>query len=233
MAAAAADKGKSEGEISETFLRNYLAGGGKVVDNESGDELDPENVDDFLKEVGGGEKEQPAARKEMAAKAEKATQTDEEKAAAKQAAADEQARKEAEAKAAAKKKTITETVNNVSETVINGVQPLADRLGALSTVGGIGLLLVILTLLVFTVVQVNAQGDTRLKMLWAMVNGQVTLQGRVYPTGSSKNDTLGPVDTRPGGPPIQPPTGNSSSSAASSSGSNLILFSSSYRGNTF
>ena len=61
----------------------------------------------------------------------------------------------------------------------NKVVSTANRISTMKTVGGIGLLLVILAVLLFIVVQVNAEGDTRLKMLWAMILGRAQLQGRV------------------------------------------------------
>lgn len=180
-------QGKSEADISETFLRAYLAQGGKAVDAESGEDISDENVDAFLQEVGGGEAARPESRKEKAAKTEAATTTDEEKAAKAKAEADAKAQKEAEAAAAQKQQqqqaALTQLAGQAATAVGDRAGALADRVGSLSTVGGIGLLVMILILLLFVVVQVNTQGDTRLKLLWAMVNGQTQLQGRVTPTG--------------------------------------------------
>lgn len=76
------------------------------------------------------------------------------------------------------KTTVVDMVDGASEKVGN----VAARIAGLQTPGGIGLLLAILTVLVFTVVQVNGQGDTRLKQLWYMLNGRAQLLGRVTPT---------------------------------------------------
>jgi len=60
----------------------------------------------------------------------------------------------------------------------DAVAPAVDKVSSLSTVGGVGLLVLVLVILLFVVVQVNAQGDTRMKQLWYMINGRATLQGR-------------------------------------------------------
>jgi hypothetical protein len=59
---------------------------------------------------------------------------------------------------------------------------IADNVAAFPTTGGIALLITIIAVLLFTVVQVNAQGDTRLKQLWYMLNGRAQLQGKVQIT---------------------------------------------------
>lgn len=60
----------------------------------------------------------------------------------------------------------------------NAVQPAIDTVASAKTPGGIGVLLLILGVLLFTVVQVNASGDTRLKQFWYMLNGRATIIGR-------------------------------------------------------
>jgi hypothetical protein len=93
---------------------------------------------------------------------------------------------------------IQETINNAK----SAINPAIDKISAIKTVGGIGALLAVLLLLVFVVVQVNAQGNTRLQQIWYMVNGRTTLSGRVQIVqGSSQNATapgpsaVGPVQT--------------------------------------
>lgn len=195
---------KTEADVSEDFLRDYIARGGKVTDAESGKEITPENVDEELKEASGGDAKQPEIRKELSKRAAKAA-PDPEAEARKKAKEEEQAREKAEKEAAEKKalkdKTIKEVVTGGANTVVSTVQPLADRVSNLSTVGGIALLLVILAILLFVLVQVNAEGDTRLKLLWYMLNGKTKLEGRVVPTAAGETATPVP-GTKKGGPPI-------------------------------
>lgn len=254
---------KTEADVSEDFLRNYVARGGKVVDNESGKEITPENVEEELKEAGGGDKEQPESRKELSKRAAKAAPDpeaeakkkakEEEKARLQAEKEAEQARIEAEKKKALKVQTIKGLVTGGADNVVSTVQPIADRISNLSTVGGIALLLVILTILLFVLVQVNAAGDTRLKLLWAMLNGQTKLQGRVVPTAAGETATPVP-GTKKGGPPIVqgttpagtkkggPPTTQTTAPASNGSNGNAQpptssqlapLVVSSYRGFTF
>src|SRR5438270_7640746 len=84
---------------------------------------------------------------------------------------------------------VSQVTKNMGQNAGEKVGPLADRVGSLPTVGGVGFLLVILAILLFTVVQVNAQGDTRLKQLWYMLNGRATIKGRVNPASSYIPDT--------------------------------------------
>jgi len=72
----------------------------------------------------------------------------------------------------------------VVEHVGGGIAPLADKIGSAPTVGGIGLLVAVIVLLLFVVVQVNAEGDTRLKQLWYMLNGRASLIGAKKPSGT-------------------------------------------------
>lgn len=67
----------------------------------------------------------------------------------------------------------------------NAINPALDKAGQavqrfseLQTIGGIGLLLFIIFFLLFIVIPVNDQGDTRIKLLWYMLNGRTELQGR-------------------------------------------------------
>lgn len=78
--------------------------------------------------------------------------------------------------------------------VSSSVQPTIDKAGSLPTVGGIGLLLFILGVLMFLVVRVNNNGDTRAKQMWYMLTGRATLQGSVNPnvtTGSGSVASFG------------------------------------------
>lgn len=76
---------------------------------------------------------------------------------------------------------VQESVSNIRQ----GASSLADRVGSVQTAGGIGLLLVILLVLLFAIVRINASGDTRLKQFWYMLNGRATLQGAVTPQSGS------------------------------------------------
>lgn len=66
------------------------------------------------------------------------------------------------------------------------LKSFADRISTLPAPGGVGFLLLILMILLFAVVQVNAAGDTRMKQLWYMLMGRAKLVGRemLTPTGN-------------------------------------------------
>jgi hypothetical protein len=90
------------------------------------------------------------------------------------------------------------------------VAPMTDKIASLPTTGGVGLLLAILVVILFTVVVVNASGDTRLKQFWYMLNGRATIIGRKKPTpnvsggsSSSSGGTSNPP-VYPGNPPGDP-----------------------------
>jgi len=94
-----------------------------------------------------------------------------------------------------------------------------DKVSSFKTTGGISLLLVILALLMFIVVRVNASGDTRLKQLWYMLNGRTALQGKVTLTGAT------------GG--VQGSSGDfGTTSLPSTNGSSPVVNTLGYRGNT-
>lgn len=84
---------------------------------------------------------------------------------------------------------VRRSMNNAASAASDATQPLIDRVGALPTVGGIGILLLILFLLLFLVVRVNEAGDTRAKQLWYMLNGRASIRGRVTPIHGSQGDT--------------------------------------------
>ena len=127
-------------------------------------------------------------------------------------AAERQARKQE-----LKQGHINASLKNASRDVSNGVANLADRVGSVQTVGGIGLLIVILAILVFAVVQVNAAGDTRLKQFWYMLNGRAQLQGAVHPIGVIGGGAGGSFQSAPTpgavGGFANPPTDTSTSAA--------------------
>ena len=94
-------------------------------------------------------------------------------------------RKEQSKKDAAEKERIEKSNNIIDikdrtlDNVGGKVSTLQDNIASMKTTGGIALLLVILAVLLLVVVQVNAQGDTRLKQIWYMLNGRSTLQGKI------------------------------------------------------
>jgi Fe2+ transport system protein B len=113
-------------------------------------------------------------------------------------------------------RTQAEAIRSVTTRTISGVSDqtgaIADKVGTFPTYGGIGMLLMILIILLFTVVRVNEQGDTRLKQLWYMLNGRATIKGRqtveaVIP-GTGGNTTVpgGGVSGNFGTTPTSTPT---------------------------
>lgn len=217
---------KSESEISEDFLRDYIARGGKISDPETGEELDADQVDEALKEASGGDQAQSESRKEKHAQAKEAA-PDAAAEAREQKKKEQEERELAEEAArqrAARQKTLKGVATSTAMAITDSGQAAADRISTLSTAGGIGLLLVILTLLVFTVVQINSKGDTRLKLLWAMLNGETQLEGRRNPK-LEQQDTRGKTD--------QTPTTTSSGNGSSPGVLIPLDTSFSYRGNAF
>lgn len=80
------------------------------------------------------------------------------------------------------------TVKNVTDPLLNHASRTANKISNWRTVGGIGLLLIILMFLLFVVVEVNSAGDTRLKQLWYMLVGRAYLIGRQYVQKNSTTD---------------------------------------------
>lgn len=134
---------------------------------------------------------------------------------ARQQAAEEKAKREAEADAEEERQNAIDrawsTANDVADTARASVQPAIDRISSLPTVGGIMMPLAILAILLFTVVVVNQNKDTRLKQLWYMLNGQATLQGRQTVTGTVGGGGGGTFGTTPS---EVPPTGSTTGSGS-------------------
>lgn len=97
-----------------------------------------------------------------------------------QKAVDEQIQDEDVSQVEAGRRVVTGAISSASEKI----DPLIDKVGTLPTYGGLLLLVLILAILLFTVVRVNDQGDTRLKQLWYMLNGRATIKGRQNVTTS-------------------------------------------------
>lgn len=93
---------------------------------------------------------------------------------------DEQIQDEDVSQVEAGRRVVTGAISSASEKI----DPLIDKVGTLPTYGGLLLLVLILAILLFTVVRVNDQGDTRLKQLWYMLNGRATIKGRQNVTTS-------------------------------------------------
>lgn len=120
-----------------------------------------------------------------------------------QKAVDEQIEDEDVSQVEAGRRVVTGAISSASEKI----DPLIDRVGTLPTYGGLLLLVLILAILLFTVVRVNDQGDTRLKQLWYMLNGRATIKGRqevttavtIPGTGGNQILNLGSGDKGVGG----------------------------------
>lgn len=183
--------------VDETFLKNFLARGGQAV-TPTGGQVDNQNVDEFLKQRTAraaaaqdsttSKKIDAATRDDRAAilheKAEQArirTASDQEKA--------ERARAEAETREQELQRQATQKQVSAARAAVDAAlvpaKSAADRLASVRTTGGIALLLGIIGVLLFAVVQINSEGDTRMKQLWYMLNGRATLQGRVAVTGAT------------------------------------------------
>lgn len=130
-------------------------------------------------------------------------------------AEEEQAKRE-------KNQNIKNTASDIASKVDSAVQPFIDKIANLKTVGGIGLLIAILVFLNFVVIQVNSSGDTRLKQLWYMLNGQAQIQGRVIPTavtGGGASADFGNTTSTTTGTTVQPVVSTASSNGFSNQSS--------------
>ena len=212
MVVKAKAKDKEEKPISgdEQWLRDLIARNQniRIQDATTGEDVSP---DDVLAELADKQEEQkPNKDKELnaalqrgkqSALREKSTLTKLQKRAEQlDAAADERKQRELkkeqeaeaerllreEEKAQGKRiQNVRSVTRNVNQALETNVQPALQKIGTLPTLGGIGLMVGILAVLLLIVVRVNAQGDTRLKQFWYMLNGRATLQGRVEPAKGS------------------------------------------------
>ena len=177
-----ADKGIT---VDEKFLQDFIAKGG-VAETPTGKPVDANNVDKILADyTNTSAKTTPTKAPspittEDRIEEERVKQQDRETTRADQAAQRAEEQRLAQQKEAAK--TLSGSAANfIDTTVVAPGRNAAVWIGSLKTVGGVGLLLVILFVLLFTVVQVNAAGDTRMKQLWYMLLGRANLQGRITP----------------------------------------------------
>jgi Fe2+ transport system protein B len=215
MAVAAAEK-KESISVDEQFLKDYVGRGGKAQVIESGKEIDKENVDEFLRQQTAPASTTAEKKTKLQQRAEQRGAADEERLQREKEREEQLQAKEAEDKrqeqlrqSQSTLKQTQQSANDSLKRVGDSITPLLDRIAGLHTVGSISLLLVILTILIFTVVQVNAQGDTRIKLWWAMLTGNAHLVGRAQVGGSASGNfgqTGQPGVTPPtsGTPPVNP-----------------------------
>lgn len=185
-----ADKGIT---VDEKFLQDFIAKGGNA-ETPTGNPVNADNVDKFLADYTDSSAKTTPTKKptpvttEDRIEEQRVKQQDREKARSDEAAQKAEEQRLAQQKQAAK--TLSGSASNfIDNTVVAPGRKAADWISSLKTVGGVGLLLVILFVLLFTVVQVNAQGDTRMKMLWYMLLGRANLQGRVSPEPPKQQST--------------------------------------------
>lgn len=158
--------------VDEKFLQDFLAKGGEA-ETPTGRKVDISNADEVLQAY--TETKPSETTKKVDAQLSK-SENEETKARreAQEARRQEiEQQKQQEAQLGAVRKAV--------DTVSTPLSNAADRIGSFQTVGGVGTLLVILMILLFTIVQVNRAGDTRLKMLWYMLLGRANLTGHVTP----------------------------------------------------
>jgi len=179
--------------VDDQFLKDFLAKGGKV-ETESGSAVDESNVDALLEEVANNPKPTALHKKAVAKGLGDTAKEEAEKAQKEQERNDRlraQELKKQRSKAANVASKVSGTIqDNVTDPVIEKAGRTVDRIAAIRTVGGIGLLLAVLVFLLFVVVQVNSAGDTRIKQFWYMLNGRAKLVGRVL-VGTGTNSSSG------------------------------------------
>lgn len=183
-----AEKVKSFGGTIEEYEREDIADQADLSDVVEQQEDAAKKDKDLNAALQRGKQQ---ARKEQALhkRAQKMDAASKEREAREQEKEREAQRKEAERKEEEKRaksiRDVRHVTQGINRALENNVQPAIERAATLPTVGGIGLMVGILLVLLFVVVPVNAQGDTRLKQFWYMLNGRAKLQGAVSPqTGS-------------------------------------------------
>ncbi len=183
--------------VDDQFLKDFLAKGGKA-ETVSGTPVDEGNVDALLEEAGssGGTPKQAALHQKAVGKGMADTTKEDADKALKEQERNERLRAQELRKQRGKAIDVASKISSgvqtsVIDPVISKAGNAADRIASLRTIGGIGLLLVILVFLLFVVVQVNSAGDTRIKQWWFMLNGRAHLQGRqtVGPGGQPSSST--------------------------------------------
>src|SRR5260221_12979575 len=175
--------------VDEKFLRGFIGKGGKATDIGSGQQITNQaEADQFLQQHVSSKKEAPNTPSEDEARvrslnrrSDRLAYTDAEREQRKQ-------ERERQRQRAARQRGI-QAANITMDSINSGTQRLIDRVSAAPVPGGIGLLVAVIVLLLFVVVKMNAEGDTRLKMFWYMLNGRATLVGSKKPTGVETTGT--------------------------------------------
>ena len=187
---------KGNVHVDTAFLEAFVAKGGQVQPTPG---TPADTTDALLNEVG---KSQKASTKTADAlhnqvqdsqKADVVLSKEEVKA---QKQAETEAKKAEEAAKRINKNRISQvekvanSIKKASDPILKNIGHSADRFASARTVGGIGLLLFILIFLLFIVVEVNKNGDTRIKQLWYMLVGRASLVGRrkIIPNATPKVD---------------------------------------------
>jgi Fe2+ transport system protein B len=196
-----------------------------VTSNTKGEK---ESVTDFLEQV---TEDAPASslpqtkkQEQLQKKAEKQGVADQERIERERVRQEQKQQEELQQQKEAQQAFAVRVANKTTGAVSSTLAPTVDKIGAMPTVGGIGLLLLILGILLALVVRVNSNGDTRAKQLWYMLTGRASLQGSVRPSGVV-NPVQG-VNVIPGGAstdfgPASNTTTTTQQSSASSNGANL------------
>jgi len=173
--------------IDEKFLKGFIGKGGKAIDIGSGQQITNQaEADQFLQQHVSSQKTEKLAdttsedEPRTSRRAERLLYTEKER---------EQRRLEKERQQRAARQQGIRATEIAIGSVSSGIRPLIDKIGSAPVPGGIGLLIAIIVLLLFVVVQVNAEGDTRLKQFWYMLNGRARLIGAVTPTGTPTTAT--------------------------------------------
>jgi hypothetical protein len=192
--------------VDDAFLKRYVDLQGaraKVEDVTTGEQVDLADLSDVVEQqedTAKSDKELNAAlqrgkaqaRKEQAlhrraqkmdaASAEREAKEQEREAALQR----KEAEREEDEKRARSIRDVRHVTRGINQALQQNVQPAIERAGTLPTVGGIGLMVGILLLLLIVIIPVNAQGDTRAKQFWYMLNGRAKLQGAVSPVVGSQ-----------------------------------------------
>lgn len=171
--------------VDEQFLKDFLAKGGKA-ETPTGTPVSQQQVDEIAAAASKVQTATPADEKKSqlrnrvnARKHQAEAQAEDEQAAEIRRRKEQQRQEdEDETRRNAQAQTAFKVAQKTVDTALQPAKRLADRVSTVRTVGGIGALLLILMILLFAIVPANAQGDTRLKQLWYMLNGRSSLQGR-------------------------------------------------------
>lgn len=186
----------------DEWLRRFLERGGSVATS-GGTPIEASQIQQLLDATGGATTEEqatapipepemsPPQKAEIATEEARAERIRQQIAAHDQAAAsrEEQAEvmREQQARATEERQRLEnlqaarQTTSQARQAIDRALSPakqLADRVASAKTPGGNGFLLLIILIVLFAVVRVNAAGDTRLKQLWYSLNGRAALQGR-------------------------------------------------------